>query len=378
MARKFIQQRQQSKSEMFDSVVRNAIDFIDASLDNLSKRPKNGIVDFYTAIELFLKARLMAEHWALVVSKPELASLSSFSVGDFHSVYLEDAAKRLKDIVGEPIEEKALNNFKALAEHRNQIVHFAHTDYADVGGTKAGVVIEQWVSWHFLHELLTIRWKDTFNAYIPEFERLHSRILGEKDFIQSRFQELEPVIRKNQQNGRIFVQCDKCQTGAGLVSETYRWGSAYSCMVCQKSGTATKPTAENIQCDKCGNEFKFFKSTLKSCPHCAQPIETDKLISLCKLKYTEGDEWWEEGAPCIAYCHACQHPKPSVFYIDGLWSCVSCFDRGWQAVSCPNCGEFVTGDMDAIKYFACCRCEDEVNNTILDQKLNGNAPPFFE
>lgn len=377
MARKFIQQRHQSKDEMFDSVVKNAIDFIDASLDNLSKRPKNGIVDFYAAIELFLKARLMAEHWALVVSKPESASLLSFSVGDFHSVYLEEAAKRLKDIVGEPIKEKALNNFKALSEHRNQIVHFAHTDYADVGGTKAGVVIEQWTSWHFLHELLTVRWKDTFSAYIPEFDRLHSRMLGERGFILSRFQELEPVIRKKQQNGSIFVECSKCQTVAGLVNEAHPWGSAYSCVVCQKSGTAIKPTAEKIQCGECGKDFEFFKSTLKSCPHCAQPIEADKLISLCKSKFTEGDDWWEEGAPCIAYCHACQHPKPSVFYIDGLWSCVSCFERGWQAVSCPNCEEFVTGDMDAIKYFACCRCEEEVKNTALDKNLNGDGSSFY-
>jgi len=376
MARKFIQQRQQTKNEMFDSVVKNAIDFVDASLDNLGKRPKNGIVDFYTAIELFLKARLMAEHWTLVVSKPELASFSNFSVGDFHSVYLEDAARRLRDIVGEEIEEKALNNFKALAEHRNQIVHFAHTDYSDVGGVKAGVVIEQWASWHFLHELLTTKWSNTFEAYIPELERLHSRILGEKDFIQSRFQELEPLIRKKQKNGGIFVRCDKCQTNGGLVSETHPWGSSYSCVVCQKSGTATKPTAENINCDKCENGFEFFKSAVKSCPHCAEPINTAKLISLCKLKYTEGDDWWEEGAPCAAYCHECRYPKPSVFYIDGLWSCVSCFARGWQAINCPNCDEFATGDMDTIKYFACCRCEDEVRRKMTAEKLGRNVVPL--
>jgi hypothetical protein len=361
MARKFIQQRQQTKDEMFDAVVKNAIDFVDASLDNLAKRPKNGIVDFYTAIELFLKARLMAEHWTLIVSKSESASLSSFSVGDFHSVYLEDAAKRLKDIVGEAIEELALNNFKTLAEHRNQIVHFAHTDYADAGGIKAGVVMEQWASWHHLHGLLTMKWKDTFKAYIPEIERLHARILAEKAFIQSRFQDLQPAIRQKRKDGSIFVECGSCQTMAGLVSETHPWGSTYVCMVCQKAGIAVKPTAEKIHCDKCSNEFDFFKPTVKSCPHCAQPIDTDKLISLCKTKYTTGDDWWEEGASCVAYCHECQHSKPSVFYIDGLWSCVSCFDRGWQAIECPHCDEFVTGDMERIKYFACCKCEHEMS-----------------
>lgn len=365
MARKFIQQRQQTKEEMFDAVVRNAIDFIDSSLDNLGKRPKNGIVDFYAAIELFLKARLMAEHWTLIVSKSDSASLSSFSVGDFHSVYLEDAAKRLKDVVGEAIEDKALNNFKALAEHRNQIVHFAHTDYADVGGIKAGVVMEQWISWHYLHELLTMKWRDTFNAYIPEFERLHTRILAEKGFIQSRFQDLQPVIRRKQQDGEVFVECGNCQTIAGLVSETKPWGDSYVCMVCQKAGITIRSTAETISCDKCSHEFEFFNSKVSSCPNCAQSIDTDKLISLCKMKYTTGDDWWEEGAPCVAYCHECQHQKPSVFYIDGLWSCVSCFDRGWQAIACPHCDAFVTGDMERIEYFACHKCEDEVSRKIM-------------
>ena len=367
MARKFIQQRQQTKDEMFDAVVKNAIDFIDASLDNLSSRPKNGIVDFYTAIELFLKARLMAEHWSLIVSRVDLASLSSFSVGDFHSVYLEDAAKRLKDIVGEAIEEKALNNFKALAEHRNQIVHFAHTDYPDVNGIKAGVVIEQWISWYYLHELLTIKWKDTFKVYIAEFERLNARIVAEKAFIQSRYNDLQPTIQEMQKKGSIFVDCGSCQTNAGLVSETPAWGSSYVCMVCQKAGIAVKSTAEKISCDKCRNEFEFFNSTVKSCPHCAEYLDTDKLISLCKTKYTTGDEWWDEETPCAAYCHECRHPKPSVFYIDGLWSCVSCFDRGWQAIECPHCTEFVTGDMDTIKYFACCKCEGEMRRKIMSE-----------
>lgn len=359
MTRKFIQQRQQTKDEMFDAIVKNAIDFIDASLDNLNKRPKNGIVDFYTAIELFLKARLMAEHWTLVIGKPDSATLASFSIGDFNSVYLDDAAKRLKDIVGEKIDEKALNNFKALAEHRNLIVHFAHTDYSNIEGGKAGVVIELWKSWHYLHELLTVKWKTTFQKNAVEFERLHARMLCEKEFIQNRFQELEPIIRQKQKEGLNFVQCGTCQAVAGLINDVHPWGSTYNCMVCQKIGLAIKETSDKIGCDKCGQEFEFFKSTVKSCPHCDQPIDADKLISLCKAKYTTGDEWWEEGAPFIAQCHKCAYPKPSVFYIDRLWSCVSCFDRGWGAITCPHCNEFVTGDMDMIEHFACFKCEDK-------------------
>jgi hypothetical protein len=358
MGRKFISQKKQTKEEMFDAVVKNAIDFIDSSLDDLDKRPKNGIVDFYTSIELFLKARLMSEHWSLIIYKLDTVNLQSFSMGDFISVNLDDAAKRLKDILGDPLPEKALDNFKALAEHRNQIVHFTHTDYADVAAIKAGVVVEQWASWYYMYELLTVNWKVTFKAYLSEIERLNKRIMLQKDFIRARYNELEPSIKNKIKSGLSIIRCNHCHMPAALVTENHKWGADYKCLVCNAEGTAVKPTKATVTCDKCGQEFEFFQNKINGCSHCGQSIDTDKLISLCEKKYTKGDEWCEEGGPHIAYCHSCQHPRPSVFFIDGLWSCVSCFDRGWQAISCPHCNEFVTGDMDTIKHYACFKCEE--------------------
>src|SRR5690554_7848983 len=99
MGRKFISQKKQTKDELFDSLVKNAIDFLDSSLDDLEKSRKNSIVDLYTSIELFLKALLIAEHCTLIMSKPETANIDSFRVGEFHSVFLGDAFKRLKGVV---------------------------------------------------------------------------------------------------------------------------------------------------------------------------------------------------------------------------------------------------------------------------------------
>ena len=55
-------------NEMFDSLVRNAIDFLKKSVDELEKSPKYSVIHFYTAIELFLKARLLAELWTLIIT----------------------------------------------------------------------------------------------------------------------------------------------------------------------------------------------------------------------------------------------------------------------------------------------------------------------
>ncbi len=367
MGRKFISQQKLTKEEMFDALVKNALSFLGASLDNLDAKPKSSIIDFYTSIELFLKARLMNEHWTLIISKPEIANIESFRIGDFHSIFLDDAVKRLKNIINEPLTLKCIDNFKALGEHRNQIVHFAHTDYIDLDATKASIVVEQWSSWHYLHELLSVQWNKIFKAYLPEIEHIHQRMMQQADFIEARFKELEPKIQIKIKSGENVINCEHCDMASAVVTDTHAWGVDYECMVCGVKDISINKTNETIPCDHCGKEFEFFRKNLKSCPHCGNELNTEKLIDLCEQQYTEGDDWWEEGAPHIASCHSCQNERPSVFYIDGLWSCVSCFERGWKAVSCPHCAEFVTGDMEHIKYFACFKCEDEVRARIESQ-----------
>ncbi|MBH8734592.1 hypothetical protein I5J72_21325, partial [Pseudomonas aeruginosa] len=162
MARKWLKQERRTKEELFDALVRNALGFVNTSIDHLQQKPKNAIVDLYTAIELFLKARLMKEHWTLMLAKPETGDLQNLAVGDFLSVYLDDALKRIQSILGEKIDQDASDNFKALGEHRNQIVHFAHSGMDNPSKTQAGVIVETWASWHYLHALLTGPWEAVF------------------------------------------------------------------------------------------------------------------------------------------------------------------------------------------------------------------------
>lgn len=147
-----ITQNRNDVSGWFDAVVNNGILFLNSSVKNLTNSPKSSLIDLYSAIELFFKARLMKEHWSLILSKPENAVKDKFENGDFHSVYLEQAHTRLKNICGDNIPNEAIKNFKALGEHRNQIVHFAHTGFS---GNETEVIVEHWASWFHLHKILT-------------------------------------------------------------------------------------------------------------------------------------------------------------------------------------------------------------------------------
>ena len=65
----YIRQNKNDVDGWFDAVVNNGILFLNSSVSNLSTSPKSSLIDLYTAIELFFKARLMKEHWSLIISK---------------------------------------------------------------------------------------------------------------------------------------------------------------------------------------------------------------------------------------------------------------------------------------------------------------------
>ncbi|WP_421671757.1 hypothetical protein [Rahnella sp. EDr1-12] len=365
MTREILKQTVQSNEQLFHSLVINAIDFLESSIDDLDKRPNNSIVDFYTAIELFLKARLMLEHWTLILADPGKANKQSFSVGDFNSVYFNDAVQRLKSILGIRLDDNILKNFMALGAHRNQIVHFAHTEYSSTQANKAGVVAQQWSSWHHLYNLLTVEWKGEFINFQKELDRVHQRMLKQKEFLNARFNEISKDIEILKLKKIKVVKCRQCGLEAGKVNDTHRWGDDYQCLVCESQGVAVEQVKDTLPCPNCKAPFEFFSPDNNKCPKCSHEITTNALITLCRDVYVTGDDWWEEGGECIAGCHECEHDPKSVFYIDGQWSCVSCFDRGWSAIHCPHCEEYVTGDMKTIEYFACYKCADEQRKFIL-------------
>ena len=113
--------------EPFDSLVRSALDFAEKAARQIKTAPKYAVIHLATAIELFLKARLVKEHWALAVSRPEKASIASFRSGAFHSVGLDEAVERLRNIVGEAISRDEETCFRQLRDHRNKLVHNLRT-----------------------------------------------------------------------------------------------------------------------------------------------------------------------------------------------------------------------------------------------------------
>ncbi len=357
---KYIKQKKQSKEEWFDLVVHNAVNFLKTSVDNLERSPRSAIIDLYTAIELFFKARLMKEHWTLILTKPEEANRTKFEGGDFHSVYLEQSEKRLENICGEKFRKEAMDKFKALSEHRNQIVHFAHTDFV---GYESEVVIEHWASWFYLYDLLIGQWGDVFKDYKVEFEGINKKIHINRGFLNVKFEAIEGKLKIEVAKGGEVINCTSCSLESALVTEKHPWGKNFECLVCEVKDIKLKDIQTEIVCPSCDKEVKYFMQKGHTCTHCNFDVSPEYALEKYAEIYQSSDPdcRYEDGYDAIAYCHSCCSKIASVVKLEDLWVCVLCEDRGWTALDCENCDSFVTGDVERIKYFACHRCEDEVS-----------------
>ena len=87
-----------SEDELFGALTESAFEFLNRSIDEFSESEKFSTVHFAIAIELFLKARLMREHWSLLLDKPDQADKTAFFRGDAKTVSPDQTIERLRRI----------------------------------------------------------------------------------------------------------------------------------------------------------------------------------------------------------------------------------------------------------------------------------------
>lgn len=123
-----------------ERLIANAFYFLTGALQQIKDDPQRSVIDFYAALELFLKARLLREHWSLIVTKDP--DIRQFAKGDFVSVTFDGACNRIRRVLGQQIPQEAREAFDAVRKHRNRMVHFFHGDdpisWAISGNGKSG------------------------------------------------------------------------------------------------------------------------------------------------------------------------------------------------------------------------------------------------
>lgn len=336
-----------TSEDMFDSLVNNAIDFLNHSVNELEFNPKYSVINFYNAIELFLKARLMLEHWSLIVSKPDKAVLNKFIEGNFQSVGMQEAIQRLGDIVNQTLSKEEQDCFNQIRVHRNRLVHFFHPDYATKPNTKTlqNVVAEQCKGWFYLHRLLTSNWLCEFQQYSQEIENLNVIMHKQREFLRTKYEILVPKIIEKKSKGIGFVQCFSCGFEASEVQEDQLPLVNIECLVCGIQSSQLK-----VACPNCRSTIFVEDLGEGKCDSCGEEIDIHYLTGLFDPRSPREQLVGEY----LAYCSECeQTEEPTVIPFGDKWLCLFCQSIHNEVDHCHWCGSFVTGYLEDSAWSGC-------------------------
>lgn len=345
------------KEEMFNRLVENALDFLVKARLELEKQPKYSVIHFHAAVELFLKSRLMHEHWSLIVSKRQDPDWNKFVRGDFVSVSLKQAADRLDKVVQSAPSEEKMEAFYVIAKHRNEMIHFFHTASSEEESNELirNIVRQQLRAWYFLHQLLTIQWKKVFASWKTKIKEIDTALRELHEFLQVVFDSLQQEIASLKAEGVRFDQCPSCGFHAQQHIEDVKILYKSECLVCRLIEECI-----NIQCPDCNELITFRNEGFATCTQCGKSMEpedlADELIDSggAYIAFTDG------GYPYQGNCSDCDGHQTVVCTENDDWICASCFEVFDTLEECEWCNELNTGDMEHSYLTGCNHCEGKI------------------
>lgn len=326
--------------QLIRDLTESAFEFLERAIGEFKTSPKFSTIHFATAVELFIKARLMREHWSLVLENPDRTHRKQFTEGVARTVNPGTAVGRLRNLVGLSITQEAEEAFKQIAEHRNRMVHFVHeTGRAELDEKAVTVVaIEQCRGWLHLHKLLA-EWRGEFAWSSARLERTQRLMAGHREFLSVRFDALSAEIADAKRAGTRFRRCDVCAYEAAAIEAHSTMVGAVRCLVC-----STRDTLITMECpnDECGFEVELTGhwGAGQSCPQCQELIGTDDLIFALETSPEDRSH-----AVSQTNCALCMN-MGSVVAHEGIFVCTECFGFERTVGYCEWCNEAQMGGGD--------------------------------
>jgi hypothetical protein len=341
-----------NSDQIFDSLIRNALDFLDQAIRDFDRAPKYSVIHFCAAVEMLLKARLMREHWSLVVSKKENANLHKFIRGDFISVTLDESRSRLHDIVGQVISDEAFKSFSDLSKHRNKMIHFFNAGLEGNTKAKADIVAEQCRAWFYLHRLLQKNWRDHFKKYHAEIAKADVAMKAHRKYLGTKFEALKNELAAKAKAGCVPKVCSACGYKAALPDDLDNHIKRLECLVCDHTEIQV-----TLDCPHCSEEIKIVGDGFAMCPKCGESIEPEQIADAltdhqeAHRAIKDGDDRYD-----TANCGACEGYHTVVFR-ETFYFCAACFDISESVEDCGWCNELNTGDMEDSYFNGCSHCD---------------------
>ena len=340
-----------NQKQIFNSLAKNAFDFLNQAMEEFDKSPKYSVIHFCAAVEMILKARLMLEHWSLIVSKPELANIDRFMAGEFISVTMDESRTRLRDIAKEEIPDDAFNSFRALAKHRNKMIHFFHSDIDKDDQAKAQIVAEHCRAWFHLHHLL-VKWDAYFKGFRSDVSKANRAMKQHGKYLTAKFNALKPELDALRNSGTTPQKCSACNFKAAMPDNLDQQITNITCLVCDNLETQVE-----IECPHCNQQVVIASEGFATCCHCNGKIEPKHVVDAltdhdtAHIAIADGHDGWEN-----ANCATCDGYH-TVVNRGNFYFCGNCFDISDGVEYCGWCNEPNTGDMEHSFGAGCNHCD---------------------
>lgn len=252
----------------FLNAAENGLDFLLRAATQLDSDPKMSIVVFASGVEILLKARLLREHWTLVVDQLDKVDIPKFQAGDFRSITPEQAIQRLRTVCGIAISKDDEGALLAPSRHRNRLLHFYHPDFAEGADPShlERIAIEQCRAWAHLEQLFNTR---AWQAHISQLDSLVARVQAAfrangEIFLKGKFEAVSDRLKEAQSGGAVLVECQSCHFAAQVLGPPVTAIARGVCYVCQHQqhyfiGACIGcrhiipcSTSEDVPCPGCG------------------------------------------------------------------------------------------------------------------------------
>ena len=340
------------KNVVFKNLVDNAFNFLEKAGKEFEQEPKYSVIHFYAALELFLKARLLHEHWTLILTKPDIADLTAFQKGDFQSVSLKETQKRLNSILQRGLTEDELKCFLDLGDHRNRMVHFFHQGQYVKKSAIEKIVSQQCRAWFYLHRILTQKWKSEFTDYQSKAAFYNKEMHRRRQYLAEKFKQLTNDISSANKQGETFHECPSCGYRALNEEATDVSILTFQCLVCDFTENGIK-----IECSSCHSKQTLIGKPWHKCTSCGHKFSNDEVKKTLLYWHVLTKENMCEGYE--ANCSNCQSYHPVALLPNNEWMCSSCFARfeSNDIGACEWCNDLTTENIENSFWVGCKFCE---------------------
>ena len=314
---------QAPEDQTLQRLLATGMEFLVAAVDDLADevphpKLKFGLVHLVTGMEILFKVRLAREHWSLVFSNVNQADRARLETGDFRSVSLEDAVKRLGSVCAVRFTQEHEQVFNVIRGERNKVLHMGYVGQQSQLRPVAAKTLNFLISF-ISNELEPNGLSEETNDLL---EQIRSGLAKIQHYVQERSTAIQPILEAAHST---IVQCPLCLEAAMMFD-----GDQAKCEFCgfaDDGENAANMFAHNVlelskyrivkqggewpvhQCPECGHNA-FVEGVKGMNPH-----TTRWVCFSCGVEADNNDVW-----PCMrcnepvisgegsyAFCDTCSY-----------------------------------------------------------------------